>query len=527
MLGGRVNAGGGSPGSLSYARHAMAGQTSQAVGVAYSPQSLYTPTQPSDTYSAASIHMDPFPATPYTPVSSLFHSPTIRAGISSQYAAPKRSVMTVTSSMFSTFTTIFKLEETAKPSAVLPHVKIQVFQTGSRLTDKEILLRRVTNQTTNRSKECAMVLEKYRYYRHPNLVSLIKIYPTSEFVMGENDIIMEYRYVVGAKSLYEAFITGGRATEGLLWSFTCQMVSLLRSFHETSLPLRGLHWSKIVFLETTGRFYYTGLGMVELLDAQPNVPISTMMQQDIESLGVVLMQLATQSVEFRLESFKYNQPISGFSNSFWELVKTCLESKVNSAQLCHALGERMSMEVGHHEGHADYMLSQCGKELHNGRLMRLMMKLNFVLEGPSEMDILPDNRYTLRLFNQFLFNQVDEQNRLHLDWGHAYHCLNKLDCGSQEMIQLISADQQEVVVISYADLRSILEACFERLQQLSRPAGDELGYIASPSVEVWNSALVSAAASLSVCVRCAVMKELRGRNDNNKNRIQGDEEWNS
>lgn len=424
--------------------------------------------------------MDPFPAAPYTPVSHLFHSPAIRASLSTPYSAPKRSAVTVSSPKFSSFTTIYKLEETAKPSVMLPHIKSQVYQTGTRFSDKEILLRRITGQPASRGKDCAAVLEKFRNYRHPNLVSLVNIYHTNEFAMGENDIIMEYRYIVGAKSLSEAFIFGGRATEGLLWSFTCQMVSLLRSFHETLLPLRGLHWSKIVYLETTGRFYYTGLGMMDLLDAR-NISVPHSMQQDIESLGVVLMQLATQSLDFRPDSFKYNQPIPGFSSSFCELVKTCLESKVNSAQLCHALGERMSMEVGHHEGHADYLLSQCSKEMHNGRLMRLMMKLSFVLEGPAEMDYSVDNRYALQLFNQFLFNQVDDQNRVHLDWGHVYHCLNKLDCGSQELIQLVSSDETSVVVISYADLRSVLEVSFERLQQLSRPQTEDLTFITSPA----------------------------------------------
>lgn len=477
MNGGRSNTGGGTPSSLNYTRHGMTAQGNQAV--TYSPHSLYTPSQASEPYSSVSHHIDAFPPSPYTPVSNLFHSPTIRAGVSSQYSSTRRAKITVTSAKFSSFTTIYKVEDTPKISTMLPQCKMQVYQTGTRFSDKELLLRRITNQPASKAKDCAAVLEKFRHYRHPNLVSLVNCYHTTEFVMGESDIIMEYRYISDAKSLQEAFITGSsRATEGLLWSFTCQMVSLLRSFHETLLPLRGLHWSKIVYLETTGRFYYTGLGLADLLDPKTNVSMGSIMQHDIESLGMILMQLAVQNVDARPENVKN---VQGFSASFWELVKTCLESKANSAQLCHALGERMSMEVGHHEGHTDYMLSQCGKELHNGRLMRLMMKLNFVLEGLSEVDYPIENHIALRLFNQFLFNQVDEQNRVHVDWGHAYHCLNKLDCGSQEMIQLISGNQAEVLVVSYEDLRNILEAGFERLQQLARPV-DDMNYISSPPV---------------------------------------------
>lgn len=347
-----------------------------------------------------------------------------------------------------------------------------VYQTSARYTGKDILLRRIVGLAI-KVEDCAAVNDALRQCRHPNLVPLSNIFATDEFVMGSSDIIMEYRFMAGAKSLQEAFFTeNGRATEGLLWSFTCQMVGLLRSFHETLILLRGLHWSKIIYVETTGRFYFTGLGLVDLLE--PKVAPGMMpllMKQDIQSLGLILFQLAAKNLNVKPENFNSMQPLPGYSQSFWGLIQTCLESNADAAQLCHALGERMSMEVGHQEGHADYLLSQCTKEMHNGRMMRLMMKLNFVLESLNDLQEYTSEpqRYALRLFNQFIFNQVDDQNRLHVDWGHAYHCLNKLDCGSEESIQLIgNNDSSTVLVISYADLRLILDSLFEQLQQMAQ-----------------------------------------------------------
>lgn len=442
-----------------------------------SPHSLYTPQQvdPYRTNGSVSMGSDPFPATPYTPIGNLFMSPTVRnALVTPSTARPQRPVTHVTSSKFSTYTTIYNIELEAKPSVTMPKTRSQVYQTSGRYTGKDILLRRLVNVPYT-AEDCDAVREAIQQYRHPNLVPLTNLFATDEFVMGSSDVIMEYRFISGAKSLQEAFFTeGNRATEGLLWSFTCQLVGLLRSFHETLLPLRGLHWSKIIYVETTGRFYFTGLGLADL--AEPKLTTSALpllMRQDIQALGLILFQLATRNLSVKAENFG-KQPLPGFSQSFWELIKTCLESNPDAAQLCHALGERMSMEVGHQEGHADFLFSQCNKEVHNGRLMRLMIKMNFVLESLNDVQeySADSQRYALRLFNQFLFNQVDEQNRVHVDWSHVFHCLNKLDCGSEETIQLIGNDGNTILVISYADIRGMLENVFEHLQQMSQAPGD-------------------------------------------------------
>ncbi|CCW62741.1 unnamed protein product [Phytomonas sp. EM1] len=453
-------------------------QLQMATPTFHSPHSFY-PSQQVDLgrpNGGNSLLSDPFPSTPYTSVSNLFMSQGVRNTlITPHFIRQARAVTHVTSSKFAPYTTIYNLENEDKPSVLIPKISTQVYQTTARYTGKDILLRRIV-KTSITAEDCKVVYETLRHYRHPNLVPLTNIFTTDEFIMGSSDVIMEYRFMPGAKSIYDALFTeNNRATEGLLWSFTCQMVGLLRSFHETLIPLRGLHWSKIIYIETTGRFYFTGLGLVDLLE--PNLPSSMlhlMMKQDIQAFGFILFQIATRNVDAKPENFINKHPLVGFSSSFWELIKICLEGNADAAQLCHALGERISMEVGHQEGHADFLLSQCVKEIHNGRLMRLMIKLNFVLESLHDIQYSTDSqRYALRLFSQFVFNQVDDQNRVHVDWGHAYHCLNKLDCGSEETIQLIGNDANTtVLVISYADLRVILDGLFEQLQQLASQGGN-------------------------------------------------------
>ncbi|RHW68367.1 Pab1p-dependent poly(A) ribonuclease subunit [Trypanosoma brucei equiperdum] len=433
-----------------------------------SPTSLYNTPQPVDPYRQALSN--PFPSAPYTTVGHLFMSSAVRnarPNVSFRSRSPARNTTVVTSPKFAHYTTIYNIENEASPSSMNPKVRTQVYQTTTRMAGTSMALRRLVKMSTT-AEECAAVSELFRQYRHPNLVPLTNVLVTDEFVMGSADVIMEYKFITGAKSLNEAFINEGKATEGLLWSFACQMVSLMRAFHETSTPLRGLHWTKILFVPVSSRFYFSGVGFMDVMEPKGSAHQSAaLMKHDIQSLGLLLLQLSTGNSNAKPEDFTA-QPAKGYSGIFWLLVKACIDGTADVVTLCRALGERMSMEVAHQEGHADRLISQCGKEAHNGRIMRLMIKLNFVLESLHdfpEHSAEANNRYALRLFSQYVFNQVDERHRTRLDWGHVFHSLNKLDCGSEELVQLIGNDESNtILVISYRDLRDTLERAFEQLQ---------------------------------------------------------------
>jgi hypothetical protein len=54
-----------------------------------------------------------------------------------------------------------------------------------------------------------------------------------------------------------------------------------------------------------------------------------------------------------------------------------------------------------------------------------------------------------------------------LELSHVVSCLNKLDFGSPERICLMSRDEQNVIIVSYADLKSCFEATFQQLLEAS------------------------------------------------------------
>jgi len=47
-----------------------------------------------------------------------------------------------------------------------------------------------------------------------------------------------------------------------------------------------------------------------------------------------------------------------------------------------------------------------------------------------------------------------------LSWGHMIEALNKLDVGSPEKIVLLSRNEADMLVVSYADMKRCLESCF-------------------------------------------------------------------
>jgi PAB-dependent poly(A)-specific ribonuclease subunit 3 len=164
----------------------------------------------------------------------------------------------------------------------------------------------------------------------------------------------------------------------------------------------------------------------------------------------------------------------------------------------------------------DTLMAGLARELENARLVRLMTKLGFVNERPSYDSSGPGSgtttsgsshhgghghpggpghhhghhvggghshnrhhnqptawsetgeRYYLKLFRDYVFHQVDANGHPVVDLAHVISCLNKLDAGSEERIQLTSRDDQSVLIVSYKELKRGLEAAFMDLTKGSR-----------------------------------------------------------
>jgi len=120
----------------------------------------------------------------------------------------------------------------------------------------------------------------------------------------------------------------------------------------------------------------------------------------------------------------------------------------------------------------DNLHSDFGREVENGRLFRLMAKMNFINDRPEyEHDRQwseNGERYFLKLFRDYVFHQVDAQNHPVVDLGHVLTCLNKLDAGTDERITLITRDEQSCFIVSYRELKKAIESAFQELTKTGR-----------------------------------------------------------
>nr|XP_026693412.1 PAN2-PAN3 deadenylation complex subunit Pan3-like [Ciona intestinalis] len=119
----------------------------------------------------------------------------------------------------------------------------------------------------------------------------------------------------------------------------------------------------------------------------------------------------------------------------------------------------------------DVIENEMAKEVENGRLFRMLSKLGVINERPEfGMEATwseTGDRYLLKLFRDHLFHQVTETGAPWVDMAHIVQCLNKLDAGVPEKLCLMSRDEQNVLVVSYAELKKAFEKCFQELTNAS------------------------------------------------------------
>ena len=81
-----------------------------------------------------------------------------------------------------------------------------------------------------------------------------------------------------------------------------------------------------------------------------------------------------------------------------------------------------------------------------------------------------------------LILQIMEDGRPWLDMAHVVSCLNRLDAGVSDKVCLMSRDEQNVLVVSYSELRQCLEQSFSECIHAHRaqtgPNQNSTGYAA-------------------------------------------------
>ncbi|RZF40835.1 hypothetical protein LSTR_LSTR003345 [Laodelphax striatellus] len=386
-------------------------------------------------------------------------------------------------------------------------------KTGTRYCLRRIHGFRLPNQ------KCTMIIDMWKKLSHSNIVQLRDVFTTKAF--GDHSLVFVYDYHPDSGTLLarhfsqseplngytDPFSSNPNAprpyshqknallrqqhsnsmlSEGTIWSYVIQLTGALRVIHAAGLACRSLDPSKVL-LTARSRIRISCCGISDILTFDPNAanPLALMphyQQEDLTALGKLVLALSCRSLmAVQRENLQTSLDLMGrsYSNDLKHLIMYLLSQQRRSiVELMPMIGARYYSQLDTIQMHNDQLENELAKEMENGRLMRLMVKLGIINERP-ELNLDPTwaetgDRYMVKLFRDYLFHQVTEDGRPWLDMSHIVHCLNKLDSGSQEKICLMSRDEQCILVVTYEELKHCLEQSFEEIVSVAGPSKSDV-----------------------------------------------------
>lgn len=325
-------------------------------------------------------------------------------------------------------------------------------------------------------------------WKHIDSASIVRVTDVfSNRGFGDSSLIFVTEYHPLAKTLVEHHQVGqGRQVRGrgsidqisetVLWSYVCQIASALKTIHNGGLAARVIEPTKIL-VTGKNRIRLNACGMLDVIQWESQHPVPQLQRQDLHQFGLVILSLganvadASQNFARAMDSFKrYYKP--ELQNAVIWLYSALQNQEKNIDQFVSLISGQMIASFNGALHHDDSLYDNLYREVENGRLFRLMTKLNFINERPEfEHDRQwseNGERYFLKLFRDYVFHQVDAQNRPVIDMGHVLSCMNKLDAGTDERVTLISRDEQHCFVVSYKELKRGIESAFQDLIKASR-----------------------------------------------------------
>lgn len=312
---------------------------------------------------------------------------------------------------------------------------------------------------------------------HPGVVRFHRVF------VANRAVFFVHQYIPGARTLQEQFLRSP-LPEAVLWSWTTQLVSAIRTVHAGNLACRTLQANHILCETADGTWGSSGgrvrlrincLGMVDALEFEARKQLRDLQLEDMRDLGRIILSLATGTEITRASDNNTLRQCDAFVRQHYsaEVINLVLSLLAPNSTIpsifdvSRLIADHAFDELDFTQTVSDKTSAALAVEYDSGRALRLLLKLGFINERP-EFGI---NRrwsesgdcYVLKLFRDYVFHQADGGGRPVMDLGHVVTALNKLDASDQEKIVLSSRDGKTLMVVSYADVARCLDNAFEEL----------------------------------------------------------------
>ena len=324
------------------------------------------------------------------------------------------------------------------------------------------------------------------------MVPIFDAFTTRAF--GDSSIVFVQQYFPLSKTLMEVHFPNQTAAHGTrfkqqsvvpeatMWAYITQIANALKAIHSANLAARCLDLSKII-LTDKNRIRLNACSILDVVSFETRRPVHDLQQEDLVLFGRTILALATltppallSNPNAALELLSRHYSVELKDTAVWLLAPEQNHAHPkNINEFIRGIGTHFITPFDQSLHEADTLRSELSTTLENGRIARLMMKLAVINERPEFNGDTSwsenGERYTLKLFRDYVFHQVDAEGNPVVDLGHMITCLNKLDAGVDERVCLTSRDEQTVFVVTYRSLREQLRGVFNEVSRAAKGRG--------------------------------------------------------
>lgn len=368
---------------------------------------------------------------------------------------------------------------------------------------------RLTNENAIRQ------VQPWKRVLNASVVTIHDAFTTRAF--GDSSLILVTDYHPCSKSLAEEHFKttpmpsrfhgrqpgSNHIPEQILWGYLVQIGSALKAIHGVGLAARLITPSKVL-LTSKNRVRLNACAIMDVVQYDNARALADIQADDLLQLGRLILCIANNSPTAHLNMQK---SLDHVTRSYTGRLKECVQwllnpqttpgtptsptggapAEKNIDSFLTGIADQFATVFDSTLHAEDALTNTLSSELESSRLARLLIKLNFINERP-ELDAslaVPSGstsnpssswaetgeRYYLKLFRDYVFHQVDANGHPVTNLAHVLDCLNKLDAGSEEKIALISRDEQNVLIVSYRELKRGVESAFQDLIKAGRSSG--------------------------------------------------------
>lgn len=274
-------------------------------------------------------------------------------------------------------------------------------------------LRRLHGCRLQSLKTFMQVLEKWKKLQSSNIVKLREVFTSKAF--GDHSLILVYDYHAGAETLLSRYFRSesgsgsvgnfsdryaSRANnknllyENEIWSIILQLTAAIRVVHTNNLACRTLDPTKVIFTGKRLRLSFLGVSDIVLFDPNESSPFNVIthhQQEDLTSLGKLILALACKNLQSiqrdRIQS-SVEMVSRVYSNDLRHLILYLLSSNERSiSEVMPMIGARFYVQIDALQTQTDILEDELSKEMENGRLYRLLVKLGSINERPGLVDM--------------------------------------------------------------------------------------------------------------------------------------------